>query len=1031
MMGIDIVTLTLAKNHTDSTVAIGGVLSGITRQPDGTLEFTFTPTGGNPVTFNAGIVPAGRSITNAELEVDGNLILTFDDGDSLDVGKVTGKDGKDGRELEVRAAGTSLEFRYVGTDYWIPVFDFATIEIPAAIIDYVEGATYHANDTFTSPDTGIIYRANRNYTSVTILDDLENGDIRQIGGGGATEWSDIKNAPDFALQDDLDALQGDLSSEVTNREQAISDKQGQIDSLNAELEATDKALESVASSLSDLNTATTNGLATVNSGLQATNENLTRTNEFLFGKDSQPGWTDDVDSIIPTTASETNKLVTNNLMESSIQSALNSIPTGLKPPIEIDLESDLPPEAGLTSANVGLFYIIQNMDISAEDRTGKAWANYKDGNSNNPVVWYRVYDQYYSADGDTITLSPTGQLQVAMTLIYRIRDSEQAIEALEQDSHVHANKNDLDAIIIGNLAQRSLVDISDNTAYPTIHSIIQAMRGNAIRTRHMSGVQWANYPDAPTGIGTIGGMVEIVSESSSATHTAVRITTMNTAHAREYWRTASASGWWQADWYMTATRDYVENGLNTKRNVVPTPIIAGQDLNDPLLLSGVYTISATVLPTLINAPPFDLGNTNCLLFVEKTIGDANPRNTSQRLIAARADGVNANREFTRSSSANQLVWLEWQENATQNWVQNSAVAFDALRLGGNVAAAYPRATTIGLAWDLNTMIDPGLYMTTSNANTSALLNKPFEVATGMVTVVVSASGTGVNRSVNQKFTHWFAADGGTQYRMYERTIYTFAPDVRIGGWVEILTTSAGVSFLGALTPVNNSLLETIQAQPNNSFNFTINGSALTDSPTTSASAHVEVLTTRSTNRKIVRITDTIAPNAPTFQRNLSTSPTAAWSWLGNWREILTDNNGIRYDTPQNLTPTQQQVARANIGAGADLRNRPDLWTPNTEVDLGGGEFGWLATGTLSGAPNTIQSVYINAIGISRIVDKGGEWNYIDGQNSQIDLGGLHTTGGTVMLSSCLIRNPNHLSIETFSTWIRTSQPYWFWVIYRK
>jgi hypothetical protein len=244
-----------------------------------------------------------------------------------------------------------------------------------------------------------------------------------------------------------------------------------------------------------------------------------------------------------------------------------------------------------------------------------------------------------------------------------------------------------------------------------------------------------------------------------------------------------------------------------------------------------------------------------------------------------------------------------------------AVAFDASRLGGNVAAAYPRATTIGLGWDLNTMIDPGLYMTTSNANTSALLNKPFEVATGMVTVVVSASGTGVNRSINQKFTHWFASDGGTQYRIFERTIYTFAPDVRIGGWVEVLTTLAGVSFYGALTPINNSLLETIHALPNNSYHFTINASTLTDSPTQSASAYVEVLTTRSTNRKIVRITDTIAANAPTFQRNLTTSTTVAWAWLGNW-SILPTGIGGTYTQGTHFDgaglPTFQQWLDANV-----------------------------------------------------------------------------------------------------------------------
>jgi hypothetical protein len=135
--------------------------------------------------------------------------------------------------------------------------------------------------------------------------------------------------------------------------------------------------------------------------------------------------------LIPTQANAGNKLVDLNLMQSSIQSALTSIPAGLKPPIEIDLESELPPESGLADVDVGTFYIIQDMDVSMQGRTGKAWANHQDGNSSNPVIWYRVYDQYYSADGTTITLTPTGQLQVDQALIQRIQDNESAIEALE------------------------------------------------------------------------------------------------------------------------------------------------------------------------------------------------------------------------------------------------------------------------------------------------------------------------------------------------------------------------------------------------------------------------------------------------------------------------------------------------------------------------------------------------------------------------------------------------------------------------
>jgi hypothetical protein len=100
-----------------------------------------------------------------------------------------------------------------------------------------------------------------------------------------------------------------------------------------------------------------------------------------------------VNALIPAGTSETNQLV-NELM---LENAMATVPAGgLRPPVEIDTESELLilyPEATLTSDDVGLFYIVQDMDVLAPGRTGKAWANFKDGNENNPVIWYKVYDQ--------------------------------------------------------------------------------------------------------------------------------------------------------------------------------------------------------------------------------------------------------------------------------------------------------------------------------------------------------------------------------------------------------------------------------------------------------------------------------------------------------------------------------------------------------------------------------------------------------------------------------------------------------------
>ena len=74
-------------------------------------------------------------------------------------------------------------------------------------------------------------------------------------------------------------------------------------------------------------------------------------------------------------------------------------PGGLNVPKEIDLESELP-----ATGEDGDFYIIQDMDETKPGHTGKAWWN--------TDKWLKVFDQYYTADGESIVLTPTGRLSV-------------------------------------------------------------------------------------------------------------------------------------------------------------------------------------------------------------------------------------------------------------------------------------------------------------------------------------------------------------------------------------------------------------------------------------------------------------------------------------------------------------------------------------------------------------------------------------------------------------------------------------------
>jgi hypothetical protein len=117
--------------------------------------------------------------------------------------------------------------------------------------------------------------------------------------------------------------------------------------------------------------------------------------------------------LIPDGTNDNNPLVNQTILDA----AMATVPAGgLRAPIEIELESQLTQQhLVLTADDVGLFYIIQTMDITAAGKTGKAWVNFEEGDDTKPVIWYRTFDQYYSADGLSIILTPTGQLQVNAT----------------------------------------------------------------------------------------------------------------------------------------------------------------------------------------------------------------------------------------------------------------------------------------------------------------------------------------------------------------------------------------------------------------------------------------------------------------------------------------------------------------------------------------------------------------------------------------------------------------------------------------
>ena len=108
-------------------------------------------------------------------------------------------------------------------------------------------------------------------------------------------------------------------------------------------------------------------------------------------------------------------LRTNNALiatEDFVNLALETVPSGgLSVPVVLPLESSLP---AISTRAVGDYFFLQNMDVTAPERTGKAWVNYvTPSNPASGLAYYKVVDQFLSPDTVTIILSPTGQLKVS------------------------------------------------------------------------------------------------------------------------------------------------------------------------------------------------------------------------------------------------------------------------------------------------------------------------------------------------------------------------------------------------------------------------------------------------------------------------------------------------------------------------------------------------------------------------------------------------------------------------------------------
>lgn len=116
-----------------------------------------------------------------------------------------------------------------------------------------------------------------------------------------------------------------------------------------------------------------------------------------------------------------------------------------------------------------------------------------------------------------------------------------------------------------------------------------------------------------------------------------------------------------------------------------------------------------------------------------------------------------------------------------------------------------------------------------------------------------------------------------------------------------------------------------------------------------------------------------------------------------------------------------------------LLTRPDLWTPGTEYDFGGGLYGYRKTGTITVAANTEYNItpIIPSTSTAKIISYGGWVTYNNNTDAQMQLGYNQAQSAGDSYSAAFYVNSNGISLTSCTTVARTNAPYDVWVTYTK
>lgn len=132
-----------------------------------------------------------------------------------------GPQGDPGREIELQILNKDLLMRYtyvnsagetIVTD-WQVVFNFEDFYIQGRISEYISGYEYKIDNSFIDPVSHFLYSVRKDYTSVDINTDLNDGNIYLIGGGDGAQFHIVNNLTEGGTTKSLSAEQGKILNE--------------------------------------------------------------------------------------------------------------------------------------------------------------------------------------------------------------------------------------------------------------------------------------------------------------------------------------------------------------------------------------------------------------------------------------------------------------------------------------------------------------------------------------------------------------------------------------------------------------------------------------------------------------------------------------------------------------------------------------------------------------------------------------------------------------------------------------------------